>query len=249
MSNVNPKYDTVTETSTEFPTKELADARRSMFQNDLLDATEKYVEVMTKFTPMNSSEAENMKYSAQRMAKALSDMILPKEAMVYELRHILKDAFPVALPNSSVLNLENRTPLVLSQSPIRANSLCPHHFLPVQYTVFVAVKINTGTNDGSSVFGLSKYSRAVQVLAKRPVLQEQFARDIVELFTASMIGGTEYVDVCTVSGCMVVVSGVHGCMSCRGIESDTPTQTCYSAGMDANEQQLAWNLYNGRERN
>jgi hypothetical protein len=100
----------------------------------------------------------------------------------------------------------------------------------------------------SHVFGLSKYSRAVRILAKRPVLQEQYARDIVELFTKATIGGTEEVHTSTVGGCMVIMSGTHGCMSCRGIESDTPTQTVYSAGMTEQEQQSAWNLYHGRKR-
>lgn len=230
-------------------TKSLVDAKRSSFLNELHNATTKYVETMTKFTPMNDSERTNMEDSAFRMAKALGDMMLPKEAMIYELQHILKDAFPVAPPSKAIQNLEYRSPLILSQSPIRSSSLCPHHFLPVQYEVFIAVKIPTGASaESSHVFGLSKYSRAVKILAKRPVLQEQYARDIVELFTKATIGGTEEVHTSTVGGCMVIMSGTHGCMSCRGIESDTPTQTVYSAGMTEQEQQSAWNLYHGRKR-
>lgn len=229
--------------------KENVNAKRSLFLDSLKDATKIYVETMSKFTPMNESERINMQDSAERMAKALADMILPKEAMIFELRHALKDSFPVASPAREIDRLSERTPIILSQSPIRSSSLCPHHFLPVQYEVFIAVKIPTGyTKGGSHVFGLSKYSRAVKILAKRPVLQEQYARDIVELFTNATIGGTEKVGTDTVLGCMVVMSGTHGCMSCRGIESDTPTQTVYSVGMTEHEQQSAWNLYNGRKR-
>lgn len=229
--------------------KTKANAKQSLFQDQLLRATTRYVEVMSKFTPINESELINMQDSAERMAKALCDILLCKEKMVDEIKHILKDSFPVATPSSDIRNLSDRSPIVLTQSPIRSNSMCPHHFLPVQYEVFIAIKIPTGgESSDASVFGLSKYSRAVKVLAKRPVLQEQYARDIVELFTLGTVGGTEQLHTQTVDGCMVVLSGSHGCMSCRGIESDTPTQTVYSIGMTEQDQNRAWNLYNGRNR-
>lgn len=226
-----------------------ANATQSLFQDQLLRATTRYVEVMSKFTPINPSELINMQDSAERMAKALCDILWCKEKMVDEIKHILKDSFPVAKPFESICKLSDRSPIILTQAPIRSNSMCPHHFLPVQYEVFIAIKIPTGgeSND-ASVFGLSKYSRAVKVLAKRPVLQEQYARDIVELFTLGTVGGTERLHTQTVDGCMVILSGSHGCMSCRGIESDTPTQTVYSIGMNEQDQNQAWNLYNGRNR-
>lgn len=215
------------------------------FLSDLEAATDLYVAAMTKHTPMNDAERENMKDSSKRMAKALTDMILPKDVMISELQTILKDDFPVA---ESVLSYNvNQSPVILTEYPIQSSSLCPHHFLPVQYQVFIGILIRDGQNN-SAVYGLSKYTRAVQAIAKRPVIQEQYTRDIVEVFTNSLLGGTELIGNKRVAGCMAIVEGVHGCMTCRGVRSLTPTVTHYSVGMDAQEEQRAWNLYNGYKK-
>lgn len=224
-----------------------ASATQSRFVNQLLDATQQYVATMTEFTPLTAAEKLNMQDSAERMAKALGEMIFVKEKLVSDLGHILKDAFPIGLPKLPMRDIE-QTPVILTESPIYASSLCPHHFLPVQYEVFIAIKIPA--QGGSSVYGLSKYTRAVQALSKRPVLQEQYTRDIVELFVDGIIGGEIEIGNDTVAGCMVVVDGKHGCMQCRGVRSSTPTITTYARGMDDQDLKTAWELYrNGNGRN
>lgn len=228
----------VTETS-------IADQDRDGFRKALEGATSLYVDAMCKYTPFTKAEYTNMHDSASRMAKALSDMILPRSVMIEDLKRILKDAFPVQPATSAIKNI-NQTPVILTQAPIRANSLCPHHFLPVQYSVFIAIKIESQAGN-HSVYGLSKYCRAVSTLAKRPVIQEQYTRDIVELFTSGIVGGDIDLKTNTVAGCFVVVDGSHGCMTCRGVEVDTPSQTHYSIGFDSVDMNTAWNLYNGRK--
>lgn len=219
---------------------------KEIFQQELLEATKPYVAAMTKHTPMNDAERINMENSAERMAKALCDMILPKDVMIEELGHILKDDFPIA-KTATLGNSQNLTPVLLTEYPIQSSSLCPHHFLPVQYEVFIAILIKDGDNN-SVVYGLSKYTRAVQAMAKRPVIQEQYTRDIVEVFTNALLGGTEKLNNKTVAGCMAIVEGVHGCMTCRGVRSLTPTVTQYSIGLDAQEEQRAWSLYHGYKK-
>jgi GTP cyclohydrolase I len=79
-------------------------------------------------------------------------------------------------------------------------SMCPHHFLPVKY------KVDFGYIPNGKVLGLSKIPRFIDLLAKRPVLQEDLAMDIINLFNEAV----------KPEGCIVVLDGQHGCMQCRG---------------------------------
>lgn len=83
---------------------------------------------------------------------------------------------------------------------IQCYGMCPHHFLPVEYKVDVAYI-------GEKKVGLSKIPRIVEILAKRPVLQETFTQDIVDSLKA--------IDP---SGVFVRVKGKHFCMAMRGVK-------------------------------
>lgn len=83
---------------------------------------------------------------------------------------------------------------------IRCYSMCPHHFLPVEYIVDVAYI-------GEQKVGLSKLPRVIELLAKRPVLQESFTQDIITVLKA--INPT---------GSFVRVKGKHYCMAMRGVK-------------------------------
>ena len=78
-------------------------------------------------------------------------------------------------------------------------SMCPHHFLPVVYHVDIAYIPN------GRVLGLSKLPRIAEVLAKRPVIQEDITVDIAEALMK--IGAL---------GVAVRVRGDHFCMKMRG---------------------------------
>lgn len=229
------------------------------FKSDLSEATNRYVQAMMEHAALTSAEKENMQGSGDRMAKALSEIVLGRDALIAELKEVLAVSFPInsttkkdtppLLPSFLVeggATAVNQTNITLTQPNIRAISLCPHHFLPIKYDVAIAIVIPTQTENDEIgwVYGISKYVRAVQTLAKRPVLQEQYARDIVELFTQGIIGGEIEIGNNKVKGCMVVVKGEHGCMSCRGVKTDNPTITHYAVGMSDSEQQAAWNIYN-----
>ena len=88
---------------------------------------------------------------------------------------------------------------------IKAFSLCPHHFLPVKYTItigYIPVK------DGK-VIGASKLERIARVLSKSAILQEDLTVEIADVITQGI----------KTQGCAVVVSGEHDCMQTRGIHS------------------------------
>ncbi len=82
-------------------------------------------------------------------------------------------------------------------------SMCPHHFLPVRYSVDIAYL------PSQSVLGVSKIPRVAELLAKRPVLQEQYTQDIVDFLERSL----------QPKGVAVLVKGMHLCMVMRGIKS------------------------------
>ena len=82
--------------------------------------------------------------------------------------------------------------------------VCPHHFLPVKY------RVDIGYLPGHQVLGLSKLPRVVQILSKRPVLQEQLTQDIVDYLER----------VLKPRGAIVKVNGIHHCMVMRGVRSN-----------------------------
>lgn len=85
--------------------------------------------------------------------------------------------------------------------PISANSMCPHHFLPVKYKIFF------GYIPKDHVLGLSKIGRMIKLLSARPILQEQLTKEIIIFFV-------KYVNP---AGAIVIVKGEHTCMQCRGL--------------------------------
>jgi GTP cyclohydrolase I len=84
-------------------------------------------------------------------------------------------------------------------------SMCPHHLLPVHYNISVAYL--PGKGEDAKVLGLSKLVRLTELLAARPVLQEQVVNDV----TAALM----WVPGCIGAGC--IAHGAHFCMRMRGV--------------------------------
>ncbi len=80
-------------------------------------------------------------------------------------------------------------------------SMCEHHLIPFFGTACIAYLPN------GRVAGLSKIVRALEVLAKRPQLQERLTAQLADVLYASL--GAE--------GVGVVVRAEHLCMSMRGV--------------------------------
>jgi GTP cyclohydrolase I len=81
-------------------------------------------------------------------------------------------------------------------------SMCPHHFLPVEYIV------NVGYIPDKKTVGISKLSRIVDLLAKQPELQEMFTVKISQILERELHP----------KGVIVQVRGRHFCMAMRGIK-------------------------------
>jgi GTP cyclohydrolase I len=82
-------------------------------------------------------------------------------------------------------------------------SICEHHLLPFVGRAHIAYIPKEGR-----VTGLSKLARVVDILAKRPQVQERLTTQIAEIIMSKL----------KPQGCMVVIEAEHLCMSMRGVK-------------------------------
>jgi GTP cyclohydrolase I len=84
---------------------------------------------------------------------------------------------------------------------IRFESFCEHHLLPFIGVAHVAYIPN------GSVVGLSKIPRVIEVLSKRPQMQERLTEEVADLLMSEL----------DAKGVAVVVEATHSCMTIRGV--------------------------------
>ena len=82
-------------------------------------------------------------------------------------------------------------------------SVCEHHLLPFVGKAHIAYIPKRGR-----VTGLSKLARVVDILSRRPQVQERLTTQIADIIMAKL----------KPQGCMVVIEAEHLCMSMRGIK-------------------------------
>jgi GTP cyclohydrolase I len=86
--------------------------------------------------------------------------------------------------------------------PIEIKSLCSHHFLPIIGSVYFEYLPDR------KVLGLSKIPRVIKWLARRPMIQELFTRQVIKTFLELLPD---------VKGIAVYVKAKHMCMTVRGV--------------------------------
>lgn len=93
-------------------------------------------------------------------------------------------------------------------------SFCAHHLVPIIGKVHFGYLPEDERQDeeigytGGMIVGLSKIPRLIEVLSKRPQVQEQFGNQIVDVFMKKL----------KPAGCGVVVDALHMCMAIRGVK-------------------------------
>lgn len=107
---------------------------------------------------------------------------------------------------------------LLTEGPIEVWTLCPHHLLPCSFTVHV------GYVPDEMVLGLSKLARIAIILGKRPVIQEMFSRELVEVIETNL----------KPRGTGTFIVGEHGCMRCRGVRQNARVTTTVLRGVIEN---------------
>ena len=108
-------------------------------------------------------------------------------------------------------------------------SVCEHHLLPFIGKAHVAYIPKQGR-----VTGLSKLARVVDILSKRPQVQERLTSQIAEIIMSKL----------KPKGCMVIIEAEHLCMSMRGVKTPSAlTVTSVVRGIfQANEKTRAETL-------
>lgn len=114
---------------------------------------------------------------------------------------------------------------------IRFHSMCEHHLLPFFGSVHVAYYPKNGT-----IAGFGHFVRAVDILARRPQLQERMTDDLCQ----SICRGLDP------EGVLIIVKATHLCLTMRdrmAIDSNivtTASSGCLKEGTAAYDQ--AWKL-------
>lgn len=92
-------------------------------------------------------------------------------------------------------------------------SMCEHHFLPFHGVAHV------GYIPNGRVVGLSKLARALEILARRPQLQERLTSQLADVIMTTL----------EPAGVAVVISAHHLCMTMRGVRK--PGSLTVTSGM------------------
>jgi len=99
-----------------------------------------------------------------------------------------------------ILDQKHEEIILLKNVPLY--SICEHHLIPFLGRAHIAYIPKQGR-----VTGLSKLARVVDILAKRPQVQERLTTQIAEIIMSKL----------KPQGCMVVIEAEHLCMSMRGV--------------------------------
>ena len=159
----------------------------------------------------DSIDEANFEGSDKRSAKAFAEIIRPKEEIRQNCKNMMK-SFAIDGETDEELGM-------ITLGPVIAHSVCPHHLLPVSYEVYVSYVPQKGKN--AKVLGLSKLARLAKEVCKYPMLQESYAKNLADV----LYKGNDWLEGVGSAGSAVQVVGIHNCIACRGVESDSLTVT------------------------
>lgn len=153
---------------------------------DLLDAL---VKNLNKNSILSEEDLKQFEETPERYLRWLFEFFQPVD-LETELEETLK-----------VFAIGHGERLIV-ETDIVAYSICPHHLLPVKYTVAIGYTCN------GKVLGASKLARLIDLFASMPLLQEVFTERIVKALMDSKVA----------TGAGVYVEGEHLCMQMRGVK-------------------------------
>ena len=134
---------------------------------------------------------DNFAETAERAARAMLELLRPDAEIKDEVDQMLARTFTARYDE-----------MVISKHNI-CFGMCPHHLLPVIYRISVAYL------PGEKVLGISKLSRLVQLLSRRPVLQEDLTHELAEMLFSRL----------QARGSAAYIEGLHLCMASRGVQA------------------------------
>jgi GTP cyclohydrolase IA len=122
---------------------------------------------------------------------------------------------------------------LVCQTRIPVSSMCAHHNLP--FIGYAHVAYIPGTEEDSTIIGLSKLNRIVDWFARRPNVQESLTKQIHDYVNESCRGNR---------GVAVVIESQHMCVRCRGIRQDSEMKTSELSGYFFNSAETRLELFN-----
>lgn len=112
-------------------------------------------------------------------------------------------------------------------------TFCEHHLIP-----FFG-KVHIGYHPNGSVVGLSKFARLVEMVSKRPQVQERMTEQIAKAIMNKLLP----------QGVIVSIEGVHLCMCARGVKKPgTSTVTTVKKGVFQENHALVQEFENALAR-
>jgi len=124
------------------------------------------------------------------------------------------DPVSVLLTARPVETTEGERGEMVAMRDISFHSLCEHHLLPFEGCASVVYA------PADRIIGLGTIAQLVEVVSRRPQLQERVGEMIVQALVESGIA----------EGALAVVSAIHGCVAYRGPRQKLTTVTVASAG-------------------
>ena len=143
-------------------------------------------------------EREGLRETPERVARMYEEMFA---GLRKDPASVLKKTF-----------VEKYDEMVLVKD-ITFDSMCEHHLLPFFGRAHIAYIPN------GKIVGLSKIARAVEMVARRPQVQERMTEELAELVMNEL--GAQ--------GAGVVLEASHTCMSIRGVRK--PGSICTTSAM------------------
>jgi GTP cyclohydrolase I len=132
---------------------------------------------------------QNLKGTPKRVARMLVEMCTNGGEETLD-REVFSAIF--STPNNQMLVIKD----------VYVTGMCPHHILPVQYKAAVAYVPK------KRVIGLSKIPRLLELVCRSLDLQETLTDRVADLLMEKL----------QPRGVMVVLEGVHGCLTFRGVK-------------------------------
>ena len=161
-------------------------------------ACEKLLEALDETYGIVPFGDDNFKDTPARMARMYAEILNPALTAKSVVARMVQKTFPCRSGEMVVVR------------GVRTVGLCPHHMLPVDYRVAAAYIPEAG----GRVIGLSKLPRIIDLLCRKPVLQESFVGDVADAL----------MDIEGCRGAACYAEGRHYCMILRGVrqhESET----------------------------
>ncbi len=161
-----------------------------------MDSIFNQIEALFKERYKGWDGADQFEGSGERLRRLIDEMCWPMDKIEKEVSKCLKAVFDDKYDEMLVCGQQG--------GEINVWTLCPHHILPCN------LKVKIGYIPVGKVLGLSKFTRIATAYGKRPIMQEQYTRELADLFMGTL----------EPEGLGVYVTGKHGCMGCRGVNQE-----------------------------